>query len=131
MPVVRVKPAFADLRGTITDVLDGIPVECVTLLTTRKGAVRGNHYHKKTTQYAYVIRGRFRLFTQRGTGRVRSRVVKAGEMIVTPPLERHAFVALENSLMVACAHGPRSGRSYESDTYRLATPISKVRRPRR
>ena len=128
MPVVRVRPAFADPRGTITDVLDGIPVECVTLLTTKKGAVRGNHYHKKTTQYAYILRGRFRLFTQRAGQRARSRIVKAGELVVTPPLERHAFVALEDSLLLACAHGPRSGRSYEADTYRLTVPISKPAR---
>jgi hypothetical protein len=95
MRVIRVKPAVADRRGTITDVLDGIPVECVTLVTSNKGAVRGNHYHKKTTQYTYV-----------------------------PPRERHAFIALESSLLIACAHGPRAGRSYESDTYRLAAPLT-------
>ena len=128
MPVVRVKPAVIDARGAITDVLDGVPVECVTLLTSRKGSVRGNHYHKKTTQYAYVVRGRFRLFTQRPGQRVRARVVKTGELVVTPPLERHAFVALEDSLLLACAHGPRSGRSFETDTFRLTVPISQTRR---
>ena len=125
MRVIRVKPAVADRRGTITDVLDGTRVECVTLVTSKKGAVRGNHYHKKTTQYTYVLGGRFRLFTQRVGRAVQSRVVKAGDLVVTPPLERHAFVALEDSLLIACAHGPRAGRSYESDTYRLAVPISK------
>lgn len=125
MRVIRVKPAVADRRGTITDVLDGTRVECVTLVTSKKGAVRGNHYHKKTTQYTYVLDGRFRLFTQRVGRPVQSRVVKAGDLVVTPPLERHAFVALEDSLLIACAHGPRAGRSYESDTYRLAVPISK------
>ena len=125
MRVTRVKPAVADRRGTITDVLDGTRVECVTLVTSKKGAVRGNHYHKKTTQYTYVLEGRFRLFTQRVGRPVQSRVVKAGELVVTPPLERHAFVALEDSLLIACAHGPRAGRSYESDTYRLDVPISK------
>ena len=125
MRVIRVKPAVADRRGTITDVLDGTRVECVTLVTSKKGAVRGNHYHKKTTQYTYVLEGRFRLFTQRVGRPVQSRVVKAGELVVTPPLERHAFVALEDSLLIACAHGPRAGRSYESDTYRLDVPISR------
>jgi quercetin dioxygenase-like cupin family protein len=124
MRVIRVKPAVADRRGTITDVLDGTRVECVTLVTSKKGAVRGNHYHKKTTQYTYVLRGRFRLLTQRGKGRVQSRVVKAGDLVVTPPLERHTFVALEDSLLIACAHGPRAGRSYESDTYRLSVPLA-------
>ena len=126
MRVVRRRSANSDRRGTITDILDGIPVECVTLLTSRKGAVRGNHYHKKTTQYAYVLEGRFKVFSQRDGRKVDSRVVKTGELVITPPMERHAFVALEDSLLIACAHGPRSGRSYEADTYRLGTPISKA-----
>lgn len=124
--VVNVKPAFRDTRGVITDILDGVPVECVTLLSSKKGAVRGNHYHKKTTQYAYVLEGRYQLYTQRPGGRVRARVVKKGDLVVTPPQERHAFVAIEDSWMIACAHGPRSGRSFEGDTYRLEVPISGV-----
>jgi quercetin dioxygenase-like cupin family protein len=128
MRVIRPKPAAVDRRGVITDILDATPVECVTLVTSNKGAVRGNHYHKKTTQYTYVLSGRFRLLTQKGEGRVRSRIVSAGELVVTPPLERHAFIALENSLLIACAHGPRAGRSYESDTYRLAVPLTKASR---
>lgn len=122
--VVRLEPAYRDDRGVITDILDGVPVECVTLLSSRKGAVRGNHYHKKTTQYAYVLEGRYQLFTQRVGQKVRARVVKRGDLVVTPPNQRHAFVALEDSWMIACAHGPRSGRSFEGDTYRLETPIS-------
>lgn len=126
MKIVRLKRAHRDPRGTITDILDGVPVECVTLLTSRKGAVRGNHYHNKTTQYTYVLKGRFKLYTQRAGQRIAARVVGTGELVITPPKERHAFVALENSLLIACAHGPRSGRSYEADTYRLQTPLTRT-----
>jgi quercetin dioxygenase-like cupin family protein len=125
MKIVRPRPASSDRRGTITDILDGTPVECVTLLTSRTGAVRGNHYHKKTRQYAYVLKGRFQVFAQREGREVRSSVVGTGELVITPPMERHAFVALEDSVLIACAHGPRSGRSYEADTYRLDTPLAK------
>lgn len=127
MKVVTLKAAFKDARGLIVDVLDGVPVECVTLLSSKKGAVRGNHYHKKTTQYAFVLQGKLRLYTQQ-TGRpVRSRVINEGQLVVTPPKERHAFVALEDSVLIACAHGPRAGRSYEDDTFRLAKPITPTR----
>lgn len=126
--VVRLKSVFRDRRGVITDILDGVPVECVTLLSSKKGAVRGNHYHKRTTQYAYILEGRYRLYTQRSGERVCARVVKKGDLVVNPPNERHAFVAIVDSCMIACAHGPRSGRSFEGDTYRLETPISGVRK---
>ncbi len=124
MKIEHRKSAFRDGRGVITDILDGVPVECVTIITSKKGAVRGNHYHKKTTQYAYILKGKFRLCTQRARGKVQARVVKQGDLVVNPPNERHAFVALEDSLMIACAHGPRAGRSFEGDTYRLEVPIS-------
>lgn len=124
MKVVKPRPAFKDARGLIIDILDGIRVECVTLLTSKRGAVRGNHYHKKTTQYAYVLEGKLRLWTQRPGRSVRTRIISAGDLVVTPPKERHAFVALEDSVLLACAHGPRAGRSYEADTYRLDEPIS-------
>ena len=128
MKVVTLKAAFKDSRGTIIDILDGVKVECVTLLTSKKGAVRGNHYHKKTTQYTFVLEGKLRLYTQLPGRSVRTRVVSAGSLVVSPPKERHAFVALEESVLIACAHGPRAGTSYEADTYRLATPISGTRR---
>ena len=128
MKVVQLKPVFKDARGLITDILDGTPVECVTVLSSKRGSVRGNHYHKKTTQYAYVVRGKFRLYTQLPGRNVQTRVVKAGDLVTTPPGERHAFVALADSLLIACAHGPRSGKSYESDTYRLEEPLAGGRR---
>ena len=124
MKIVKPRAAFKDTRGSITDILDGVPVECVTLLTFKRGAVRGNHYHKKTTQYAYLLEGKLRVFTQLPGRPVRSRVVSAGELIVTPPKERHAFEALKDTMILACAHGPRAGRSYEADTFRLSEPIS-------
>jgi len=127
MSVQRPKIAFKDSRGVIVDILDGIPVECVTVLTSKRGTVRGNHFHKKTTQYLYVVDGKLRLHTQSPGQPVRRRVIRRGDLVVTPPLERHAFEAIEDSLLLACAHGPRVGKNYERDTFRLDEPIAPSR----
>lgn len=119
MNVVRRKPAVRDGRGAITDIIEDTAVECATVITSRKGAVRGNHYHKKTTQYAYVLEGSFMAYEQRVRGRRQRRTIRAGDLLVTPPLVRHALVALEDSVLVVCTHGPRAGKNYEADTYRL------------
>jgi hypothetical protein len=37
-----------------------------------------------------------------------------------PPNERHAWIAIEDSLVVVMTRGPRGGKEYESDTFRLA-----------
>lgn len=124
MKVVHKKPDFIDKRGEITDILERIEVNCVTILTSKKGAIRGNHYHKKTTQYAYVLDGKFKLYTQLGGKKVQTKVIKKGDFVITPPMEKHAFKALEDSELLACFLGPRAANQYEDDTYRLKDLIS-------
>ena len=33
-----------------------------TIITSKKGAVRGNHFHKESTQYTFIVKGKFRLY---------------------------------------------------------------------
>ena len=84
---------------------------------------------KATTQYAYVVRGRFRLYTQNPGGKIRTTVLQRGDLVTTPPLERHAFRALTNSELIAFCSGPRAGSQYEIDTFKLDVPISDPSRP--
>lgn len=124
MKVVHKIPDYIDERGEITDIIDRMDVNSITILSTKKGMVRGNHYHKKTTQYSYIIKGKFELFTQNVGEEIQSKIIEKGDLVVSLPNERHAFKALEDSLMMACCKGPRAGKQYEEDTYRLEVPIS-------
>lgn len=128
MKILRRKAAFTDARGDITDILDRAKVDSITLITSKKGAVRGNHYHKKTTQYAYILEGKYIAYAQKGNGKIEKKMVEKGDLIVNPPMEKHAFVALEKSTMLACCFGPRAGTHYELDTFRLEDPISTPRK---
>jgi len=114
------RPAFADDRGTITDLLIDTPVEHVTLISSRAGSVRGNHYHRETTQYLYIIRGRMRLRTRQPAGPVEERIVAEGDLFVNTPGERHAMRALDDTVFMVFTRGPRGGPDFETDTYRLA-----------
>lgn len=127
MTVIRKKVCHRDERGEIIDVLEGKKVDSITILTAMKGGVRGNHFHKKTTQYTYVIEGKCRLYTRIEGERVKSRVVTKGHLVISPPMEMHAFEALEDSVLLAFCSGPRAGSQYETDTFRLAVPISRPR----
>ena len=42
--------SFKDDRGTIIDLLEKENINAVTFIAFNKGAVRGNHFHKKTVQ---------------------------------------------------------------------------------
>ena len=109
-----------DERGTITDLLEE-QVDAISTVFTETGAVRGNHYHRKTFQWTYIIQGVLRVVTRDLDQKVREHVVGRGEMMLSPPMEAHAWEALEPTTAVVFAKGPRAGKNYESDTIRLDT----------
>jgi quercetin dioxygenase-like cupin family protein len=112
-----------DSRGIIVDLVENQNINAVTFITFSKGAVRANHYHKKTTQWNYVTKGQIKLVTQLGEEDVKEVILKKGDLAVTIPMEKHALVGLEDSEMLVFTEGPRGGKEYESDTFRLETPL--------
>jgi quercetin dioxygenase-like cupin family protein len=110
---------FSDSRGTIRDLLVGEQFDSVTLIRSKVGAVRGNHYHAETVQWTYVVSGRLRVVTQVGDSPPVDGIVSDGELMVSPAGECHAWLALEDTEVLVFTRGPRSGANYESDTVRL------------
>lgn len=117
MHITMIEAAFEDDRGTITDLIED-PDNAVTIVRSNKGAVRGNHLHEYTDQWAYVFSG----CLQVSTGKAEA-IVGPGSMVHNPPGEPHAWRALEDTVCVVFTIGPRAGRDYESDTTRLKTAL--------
>jgi quercetin dioxygenase-like cupin family protein len=116
---------FEDHRGVIEDLLYG-QMDCVTRISTVKGAVRGNHVHKLTSQWTYVMSGRLLVATSGHPGRKSERVEREfgpGDLFCEGPGVAHAWKALENTVVLVFTRGPRSGEGYESDTVRLEKPL--------
>ncbi len=120
MIVKHIDKAFQDARGSIADVLEDETIEHVTLITTAKGAVRGNHVHRETHQWLYIVNGVLAYAVRAEAGPLRTGTVHAGDVLATGPMEAHALQALEDTTMVVMTRGPRGGREYESDTFRLS-----------
>jgi len=120
MIIRHITPAFQDQRGQITDIIEHTPLDSVTIITCVRGADRANHYHKESVQYSYVLSGRIRARTQLPEGPVESADLIAGDLLESPPLERHALYALEDSVLLIITRGPRGGRNYEDDTFRVS-----------
>ena len=123
MNVTKPQASFSDDRGDIIDLLEGEDINAVTLVTFRAGAVRGNHYHRETTQWNYVLSGRISLSSMLPPGERREVVLEPGDLVTIAPNERHAFVALEPASMAVFTRGPRGGKEYETDTYRVEPPL--------
>ena len=124
MAKLNVEIAHQDERGEIIDLLENEIINAVTLVTFRAGAIRGNHYHKETRQWNYLISGSIKFVSQVSNEPVVESLMKPGDFMVTDPNVRHALVALEDSELMVFTKGPRGGKEYESDTYRLETPIA-------
>ena len=113
---------FEDARGVIQDMIIA-PLDGMTEIRTVKGAIRGNHYHKQTTQWTYIASGRMLIVTE-GDGRGRQeRVYGPGEMACEEPGVSHAWHALEDTVCLVFSRGPRTGTAYETDTFKLEVPL--------
>lgn len=118
--------AFKDHRGEITDIVEQIDFNYATLINSKKGVERGNHYHKKTVQYVYVLSGKLRALSQMPGEKVQEAVLNPGDLIENVPNEAHALIALEDTNFLVLTSGERGGQNYENDTYRLDQPLSSL-----
>jgi quercetin dioxygenase-like cupin family protein len=107
------KPNHIDERGAITDLMV-TPEYSITHITFSKGAVRGNHYHKRTKQIDFIIKGR--LICASGKEK---EVLVTGDTVCHKPKTPHAYKAVLPSEMISVCWGERRGHFYESDTFRL------------
>ena len=113
---------FSDNRGTIADIFFKQSINHGCIITNSPGAVRGNHYHKFTTQYTYILSGTLTYYSKSLGGNELTDVFDAvaGDMIISEPLEIHAMRAgTDGCTFIAFAEGPRGGADYETDTYRV------------
>ena len=121
--ITKIKPVYEDERGKIIDIVDGEEFVHAGIVTFKPGAIRGNHYHKKTEQINYILKGRLRCLSKdlskRGSN-VKEVVMVAGDMSVNPPLEWHAQEAIEESEMLFFTKKMRGDGEYEDDVFRVS-----------
>ena len=119
--------SFQDSRGTITDIFYACNINHGCIITNEPGAIRGNHFHRHTTQYALVLEGSLTYWSKPLDGSEPTRSFEAGpgDMLISPPNEIHAMQAgSQGCRFLAFAEGPRGGQDYEADTYRVDSIIA-------
>ena len=117
------KEYFIDKRGFIVDILYNTKINHVALIKSNKKSIRGNHFHKKTIQYTYVIDGKLYYFKKKGRS-YQKKILKKGDLIKTMPLEIHAFKFLaKRSTLLIFSSGLRGGKDYEKDTFRVKSIV--------
>tara|TARA_B100001057_G_C22788286_1_gene926521 strand:+ start:934 stop:1323 length:390 start_codon:yes stop_codon:yes gene_type:complete len=122
MTKTKILNTFKDKRGSISDIIYKDNINHITLIKSKKNVIRGNHYHKKSTQYAYVTKGKLEYYYKNinnKKSRVKKIVLKENEMVLTKPGIAHAFKTITNNEFLVFSKGIRGGKDYEKDTYRL------------
>ena len=125
MRKIKNKMIYKDERGLIIDLLEGKKINAITFVSQKKGRVRGNHLHKKTIQWNYLIKGKIELVTKKRNSKPKKIILFKGDLAETSKNEAHATKALKDSEFLVFTQGPRSGRNYEKDTFRLLKPLVK------
>tara|TARA_Y100000034_G_C6672313_1_gene295216 strand:- start:98 stop:526 length:429 start_codon:yes stop_codon:yes gene_type:complete len=116
----------ADERGSIVDVFYKNHIEHVAVINSKPNTIRGNHYHKCSTQHILIISGSLEYWYKPVNSDEPSKMVvaNAGDMISTPPNEIHAIVVKEDgNQSIVFSEGTRGGVDYESDTFRVESII--------
>ncbi len=120
--VKHIDPAFVDARGEIINVFEGTTGH-VAYITSKKGSVRANHYHKKDIQYMYLIYGAYDSYCCDVNHPENKQIlkVKAGDIVKTPPMVAHAQKFTEDSAFLSLTTREREDGKYEEDT--IAFPV--------
>jgi mannose-6-phosphate isomerase-like protein (cupin superfamily) len=119
-PLVAVPAPFVDARGVIQTLVDGA-IQTVQIIVSAKGTVRANHYHRADSHYMYVTSGSMQYYYRPvgATDAPRSVLVRAGEMVFTPPMVEHAVFFPEDCMFINIAARSREQATYESDVVRV------------
>jgi quercetin dioxygenase-like cupin family protein len=124
MEIKKIKSTHEDERGSITDIVEQVGFNGATIIQSKRGSVRGNHFHKKTIQHLYVLSGMMKCLAQKPEEPVMEAIVEQGDLVSHDLLESHSFEALSDTLFLVLSSGLRTGKDYEKDTYRLDVPLS-------
>lgn len=122
--MVEIRKSFIDERGEIKNLLD-MEVGSIAVITSKKGAIRANHFHKTDFHYCWMQRGSV-LYYQRPVGSQetpRKWHVREGEMFYSPPMYDHAMLFTSDAVMFVFAKNNRLMENYEADTVRIPSIV--------
>ena len=120
-PIVPLDESFLDDRGSIQNLLN-TPMQCASIIISKAGSVRSNHWHKEDFHYLYVMSGSMEYY-ERDVGmpvdpKQKPLIVTAGQMVFTPPNVVHKTIFLQDTVLLSFSKRNRDHDSHESDVVR-------------
>ena len=117
---IKLEKPFEDERGGIQPLVDLTMKSCV-LISSKKGTIRANHYHKTDWHFIYVLEGTFEYYFRKTDSKdeIKKIVVKKDQLLFTGPLVDHAMLYTEETKILVLSKNPRDQKTYEEDTVRI------------
>lgn len=120
--ITKIDPALRDDRGYILNVIDDPRISHVAVFTSKKGTVRGNHYHPEQLQWVYLISGRYISHskdTRDKDAPVHKHEILPGTIVYAPPLVAHAQEFVEDSVLLNITDGTREAEAFDTHTIKF------------
>ncbi len=115
------KDPFIDHRGSIINYYLDNKVNQIGLIDSKRGTVRGNHYHPEQLQSCILIKGSYISVTKNlkdDNAVIESRLVKEGEISIIKPNIAHTMVFIQDSVFINLVDGEREHENYgETHTF--------------
>lgn len=115
-----------DDRGKIADIFYKQNIQHSAIIDSKPNVVRGNHYHKETTQHMLITQGSMEYWYKNIDDKNDAKMIKLnkGDYISTPPYEIHALkIGEDGNQFIVFSEGLRGGSDYEKDTFRVPSII--------
>ncbi len=118
--ITYLKPVFTDYRGRIFNIIENRVGHIGIVTFSRKGLERGNHYHKKSIEYVYVLEGRIKLIVSDVKGKNRREfILKEGTFVIIPSKIIHIYVSLTEARILDAKTISYKRGGYEKDTVKI------------
>ena len=119
-PIVPLEKEFTDARGSILPLVDE-EMKSAVLISSKKGSIRANHYHKTDWHYCYVLSGSIDYYFRPVGAKTPPKhvKVKTGQLFFTPPRVEHAMCFPEDATFVCLGRNSRDQKAYEADVERV------------
>jgi len=118
--IVNMENPFQDSRGEIQPLVD-LAMKSAVLISSKKGTIRANHYHKTDWHFCYVISGSIEYYHRpHGSNSEPEKVlVKSGQLFFTPPMVDHTMLFPEDTVFLTLGRNSRRQEVYEADVERI------------
>ena len=118
--VIEYDEPFVDERGVIQPIVDE-DLKSAVIITSKKGSIRANHYHKTDWHYCTILEGSIPYYW-RNVGDVNKTneiLIKKDQTFYTPPMVEHAMYFEEETTFLTLGGNSRKQINYENDLVRV------------